>query len=193
MDDGLPVGATVSVGWSQLSGSGSTNFLPPNDAATVLQFTAPGTYMLRLGATDGALTGNKDLTCRVHDTYTNYRLSVPNLGSALEDNDGDGMSNFMEFHLRSNPLVPDSALQVSQQGNQLQVIYSTRMAPDGTQTAVETSSDLMIFQVPAPGSVLESTVTEDGFTRTTRLLLPLTGQGPKRFVRLRVTMAEAGL
>ena len=51
-DDGLPVGAAVSGTWSKVSGPGTVSFTDANAAATTATFSTPGTYVLRLTATD---------------------------------------------------------------------------------------------------------------------------------------------
>jgi hypothetical protein len=51
-DDGVP--AALTIGWSQLSGPGTTTFGDPAAAATTATFSAVGTYVLELAANDGA-------------------------------------------------------------------------------------------------------------------------------------------
>jgi RHS repeat-associated protein len=51
-DDGLPRGATLLVTWSKLSGPGTVTFAAPNAASTTARFGAPGTYVLKLTASD---------------------------------------------------------------------------------------------------------------------------------------------
>jgi RHS repeat-associated protein len=64
-DDGLPLGATVSVTWSQISGPGTTSFLDPHSTGTTATFSAPGTFVLRLTATDSQVTASDDLLITV--------------------------------------------------------------------------------------------------------------------------------
>ena len=61
-DDGLPAGGTVSVAWSLVSGPDDVTFAAPAAASTGVTFAAPGTYVLRATATDGALSRAADLT-----------------------------------------------------------------------------------------------------------------------------------
>jgi PKD repeat protein len=55
-DDGLPIGATVTTTWSYLSGPGSVTFANAAAAATTATFSTSGTYLLRLTASDTALS-----------------------------------------------------------------------------------------------------------------------------------------
>ena len=54
-DDGLP-GAGVTTAWSQVSGPGTTAFADSAAVDTTATFSAAGTYVLQLSATDGELT-----------------------------------------------------------------------------------------------------------------------------------------
>ena len=70
-DDGLPEGATVSACWSLVSGPGNVSFATvcsPNTAAT---FSAPGTYVLSLEATDTLLTSHSEVTIVVQPQPVN--------------------------------------------------------------------------------------------------------------------------
>src|SRR5262249_58963962 len=55
-DDGLPAGSSLSVAWSQIAGPGLAAFQAPSALTTGVSFDKAGTYVLRLSATDGALT-----------------------------------------------------------------------------------------------------------------------------------------
>jgi RHS repeat-associated protein len=61
-DDGLPPGGGLTVSWSQDSGPGTVSFDPPDAVASTATFSAPGTYVLRLTASDSALTASDTLT-----------------------------------------------------------------------------------------------------------------------------------
>ena len=62
VDDGLPSPGALTSSWSKVSGSGNVIFANSNSASTVAQFTAPGTYVLRLAASDSEFTRNDDVT-----------------------------------------------------------------------------------------------------------------------------------
>jgi hypothetical protein len=64
-DDGLPAGSSVSQTWSVESGPGAVAFGNASAQDTTATFGAPGTYVLRLTATDGVLSGSDTLTVTV--------------------------------------------------------------------------------------------------------------------------------
>jgi hypothetical protein len=69
-DDGLPSPANLTVTWSKISGredssGGTVTFANPHAAVTTATFGADGIYVLRLTATDGAVTVSDDVTVTV--------------------------------------------------------------------------------------------------------------------------------
>lgn len=69
-DDGLPVppGNLITT-WSLVSGPGNVIFDNANVVDTTAQFSSPGSYVLRLSATDGLYTSSDDLTILVGQTH----------------------------------------------------------------------------------------------------------------------------
>ncbi len=66
-DDGLPTElGMVSVVWSSVSGPGMVTFSDPTTVATTAAFSQPGSYVLRLMATDGDLISTDELTVTVN-------------------------------------------------------------------------------------------------------------------------------
>ncbi len=65
-DDGLPTGGTLTRSWSKVSGTGTVTFGNVNTPSTTATFSAAGTYVLRLTATDGALSAKADVTVAVN-------------------------------------------------------------------------------------------------------------------------------
>ncbi|QOY86405.1 RHS repeat-associated core domain-containing protein [Paludibaculum fermentans] len=65
-DDGLPTGGTMTVTWSKVSGPGTVTFVTPNRPVTTAGFSEPGTYQLKLSATDGALTSEATVNILVN-------------------------------------------------------------------------------------------------------------------------------
>lgn len=69
-DDGLPAGSDLSVQWSVQSkpSGGVVTFGNSTSAATTATFNLAGSYVLRLSASDGALTSFDDVTIQVSAT-----------------------------------------------------------------------------------------------------------------------------
>ena len=70
-DDGLPAGSSLAITWTQASGPGVVTFANPNQAATTATFETPGTYVLRLAASDGEATGFDETTITVNPANGN--------------------------------------------------------------------------------------------------------------------------
>ncbi len=64
-DDKQPAGSTLTVAWSKVSGPGTVTFSKPAALATAAAFSAAGEYVLRLTASDTALTSADDITVTV--------------------------------------------------------------------------------------------------------------------------------
>ena len=70
-DDGLPnPPGTLTTTWSKLSGPGTVTFGNPGAKSTTASFSAAGTYVLRLSATDSALSSTSDITITVNPVLT---------------------------------------------------------------------------------------------------------------------------
>ena len=61
VDDGQPAGSSLSYLWTQVSGPGTASFASATSPCTTATFSSPGTYGLRLTASDGSLTGVRDV------------------------------------------------------------------------------------------------------------------------------------
>lgn len=75
-DDGLPEGAAVTSMWSQVSGPGTATFTDPASPTTDATFSAPGTYVLRLTASDTELQGTDEVSVTVNAGGTAV-LNIP--------------------------------------------------------------------------------------------------------------------
>ena len=64
-DDGLPT-SVVTTTWSFVSGPAAVTFANANLPITTATFTAPGTYVLRLTASDSQFTASDDVTIAVN-------------------------------------------------------------------------------------------------------------------------------
>ncbi len=83
-DDGLPSGGSLARGWSKISGPGTVSFINATAASTSASFSLAGTYVLRLSASDGALSASDDMTVTVA-TATTVTSARINCGGAAID------------------------------------------------------------------------------------------------------------
>lgn len=65
-DDGLPQGSSLAVSWSKVSGPGNVTFGNASSTTTSASFSASGSYVLRLTATDSALAAQDDVAITVN-------------------------------------------------------------------------------------------------------------------------------
>jgi hypothetical protein len=79
-DDGLPAGGTLVVSWSQVSGPGTVSLANASAAVTTATFSEPGTYVLRLSATDSELGSSDEVTITVKPARVN-QAPVVNAGA----------------------------------------------------------------------------------------------------------------
>ncbi len=79
-DDGLPNGS-LTVAWSKVSGPGTVTWDTSTAQATTATFSAAGSYVLRLTATDGTLTATDEVTVSVNNPSTTNQPPVVKAGS----------------------------------------------------------------------------------------------------------------
>ncbi len=82
-DDGSPT-STITTTWSKLSGPGTVTFANANAVDTTASFSLPGEYVLRLTATDGALTASDSVAVSVAPAGTPNTAPVVNAGPDLQ-------------------------------------------------------------------------------------------------------------
>jgi hypothetical protein len=87
-DDGLPnPPGAVTLQWAVVSGPGTVTFTAPTSASTSASFGATGSYVLRLTASDSALSAGDDLTITV------VPAGSSSLSSAVGANTDDAEEN----------------------------------------------------------------------------------------------------
>ena len=64
-DDGLPSSSSLEVFWAQVGGPGAVRFDDPASAATSATFDLPGSYVLRLTATDSQASASDEVVVEV--------------------------------------------------------------------------------------------------------------------------------
>jgi hypothetical protein len=156
-DEGLPVCSTLAFSWSKLSGPGTVSFVDNSKMATSASFSAPGSYVLRLTASDSLLSTSAETTIIVLDNQPANPApvisnlvapaSVPINGSAAvrfnySDPQGDIVSLIAS---QSNALgqttttLPASAVNITATSGVVTIPIATKRLPFG-----ETSCTLQL-------------------------------------------------
>ena len=108
-------------------------------------------------------------------------------GADLNDADGDGIVNLIEFATASDPTAPTLAPgQLVKNGTTLEFTYIRRKDALGEVSFVREYSVTLNGTWSRTGSTVETILSDDGTLQTVRVNTPAGSTG-KRFVRLRVT------
>jgi YD repeat-containing protein len=109
IDDGLPANKELATTWSKVSGPGEVIFTDPLAVATMASFSEPGTYLLRLSASDGAKSASDEVVVTVNyanaapvansQTLSTAEDVAVNVNLTGQDVDGDPIT----FTVLSNP------------------------------------------------------------------------------------------
>jgi PKD repeat protein len=75
-DDGLPSPPQLTHQWAQVSGPGTASFADAAALTTTVTFSDPGTYVLRLTASDSALTASDEVTVTVVAQAASFLLDI---------------------------------------------------------------------------------------------------------------------
>lgn len=195
IDDGAPQPLTFQ--WSKVSGPGTVTFADATAANTTVSFSAPGSYVLRLTASDGGAQGTGEVTVTAQGwSIEQWRqekfgadASDPLISGDNADPDRDGWPNLLEYALGMEPLSSGGApLQYSLQtfeGQRYLTLAVTKnpKATDVTFT-VEVSGDLTLPNAwSATGTTIE--VNNSGLLRV-RDNTPV-NDASQRQIRLKVT------
>ena len=120
-DDGLPDQFSLVRAWSKVSGPGEVSFSSPAASATVATFVEPGSYVLRLSATDSDLSAADEVLVQIlTPETTGYRVFPPDQdastvaglnenGPLLLAGSGERVS-YLKFDLSGLDAVPQSSL-----------------------------------------------------------------------------------
>ena len=187
-DDGLPT-ATLTQTWTMDSGPGIVTFSDATAVDTTAAFTVAGTYVLRLTATDGALSVNDTVTVTVSsapsgnaapvvDAGASFSLTLPHSaalhGSATDDGLPGGPVTQL-WTVDSGPgtvTCSDATAAVttatfSQTGD-----YVLRLS---AQDGALTGSDTVTISVLPPGKTTINNQTDCGFGGGFALFLGILG------------------
>jgi len=135
-DDGRPdPPATLATAWSQVAGSGTVTFQDASAVDTSASFSAAGTYILQLTASDGALSAFDELVV----TVTNANEFAPVITS-----DGGGSSAAL-----SRPENQTAVTDVdASDGDNQALTYSIAGGPDAASFAIVPATGVLTFAAP---------------------------------------------
>ncbi len=173
-DDGLPSGTVTSL-WTKTNGPGTASFDDPTAVDTAVSFNLPGTYVLRLSATDSELQDSDEVTIQVQedpdpiDSLVGEWLLNESNGSTALDSSGQGNHGAIFGDATWIDGVRGSALQVD--GADDRVIIQDDSSLD-VQDSVTISAWLRPEQQETQYVISKATKAEvDGFE------LSLSGKG----------------
>lgn len=165
-DDGLPVGGALTVSWSRVSGPASVNFSNASTAVTTATFSAAGTYVLRLSASDTEYVSSDDVTVTVNAATVS--LTPEQRVAAL-----DAVSAHFEFLINTNPdrnavnqqllnyirsrpefaeagISEDSCVWATYTDGVELVIVNNRDLPDASTVAAAVSNSTVVSSIVEP-------------------------------------------
>ena len=189
-DDGLPSGSSLTTTWNKVSGPGTATFGNASAAATTVTFSAPGSYVLRISASDGSAGVFQDLavtaTGSAYDAWIAGYPGAAGLPAAGDDPDHDGIPNLLEFALGGNPAQSDPNIMPSASttgsGSATYLTLTFRRARADVTYTVQGSSDFSNW------SSIPFTPVAVGELQTVSDTAASGSANPKRFLRLKVTM-----
>jgi hypothetical protein len=189
-DDGLPSGSSLSTTWSKVSGPGTAAFGNASALNTTVTFSAPGSYVLRLSASDGSAGVFQDLAVTVTGSaYDAWIAGYPGaawLAATGEDPDHDGLPNLLEYALGGNPAQSDPnilpAASTTGSGSATYLTLTFRRARADVTYTVQGSSNFSAW------SNIPFTSVAVGEQQTVSDTVTLGSADSKRFLRLKVTM-----
>ncbi len=179
--------------WSLVSGPGNATFTDAANPATTVTFSAAGSYVLRLIATNASGETSADLNITVARNagiFSDWQdINWPGVADQViigetADPDRDGIPNLLEFATTSDPKTSSFAPGVLlPNGSRLEFTYS-RLKTAAVAYVVEYSDTLAAGSWITTG-VTDEILSDNGMVQSVKSLVPL-GSGTKRFVRLRV-------
>ncbi len=165
-DDGLPAGSTVAVTWSFISGPGPVVFTNPNSVLSTATFTATGVYVLRLTASDSALSSSDDVQVTIntdnqtsfsptHDAYLENGTRVNTVDLRVESAATRTRIGYLQFNLTSLAAAPATAtLRITESSDISSGSMTLRVFAATSNNWTETT--IVAANAPAKGAELAS-------------------------------------
>ncbi len=197
---GLPaaLGGSVSAAtgsvWASLSGPGAVTFTDATVPGTSAIFSEPGSYLLRLTASNSRAEVSRTFSVNVLSPIESWRQTnfgtTSYTGSAGDNADpnNDGIVNKLEFFLARDPLAsnpPSSLPAVLRNGAMLEYTYTRSLsAMSQLSHAVEWSDTLAVGSWSSTG-VTEQILSDNGTVQQVKASVPA-GSNDRRFIHLKV-------
>ncbi|HEY1120393.1 MAG TPA: putative collagen-binding domain-containing protein, partial [Haloferula sp.] len=184
-DDGQPTGSSLAVTWSSVSGPAAVSFSSSNTPSTQVTFTQAGSYVLRLTATDGALTSSDDVAVTVNPQAPTNQAPVVSAGpdrtgtlsggqtvlaidgSASDDGLPSGSSLALSWTRVSGPAAVTFSSSSSADTNATFTAAGTYVlrlsGSDGALTRTDDTT-VVISSSPTGGTQTTFQATQDAFT-----------------------------
>ncbi len=188
------VSGATSAAWSLLSGPGTAILTNPTQPATTVTFNQPGTYLLKLSASNTFSEVSRTLSINIASNpayFTDWQSvnwpgdNDPEVIGTEQDPDQDGFSNLLEWALHLDPKFPSSFKpQLSFNGPLLEYTYTRRKTAPGEAEFQVLWSDTFEDDWSDDQVSLESLISETSTTRTVMVSVPATSD--RRFLRVRV-------
>jgi RHS repeat-associated protein len=158
-DDGNPPGSVLNIAWSKIAGPGGVTFTNPSTPVTQATLTVPGSYILRLSASDGQYTSSGDMKVTVlppaggalvvtagSNQVTVYPTTVNLAGSVTDSLPPPGGTPTIQWSqvtgagtaTFANPASPTTSVTFTKEG-----VYDLRLT--ATDSSISSSSDVLIF------------------------------------------------
>ncbi|HMZ17008.1 MAG TPA: RHS repeat-associated core domain-containing protein [Blastocatellia bacterium] len=162
-DDGLPSGA-LSLNWSRVSGAGTVMFSAPNQAATDATFSGTGVYVLRLTASDGALSASDDVQVTVNPPLSvnagaDQVVTLPNTTMMTGGVTGGSGAATLEWSRLSGPgsvIFSNAGATVTTAMVGINGVYVLRLTATDGQTMVSDDVQVTVNADPTPPPVLNA-------------------------------------
>ncbi len=152
-DDGQP--NLVNSNWTRVSGPGMVTFGNAQSPTTTAQFSAPGTYVLRLTASDGALSSSDDVTVVINP-------DIVNLAPQVEA--GGNQTIYLGSVAQLNGIATDDGAGIG-----LTTLWS-RISGPGSVTFGTPASLSSTVQFSQPGTHVLRLTASNGFTSSSDTL-----------------------
>lgn len=149
-DDGFPRGSALTFAWSKVGGAGEVSFSNPAELTTSAVFSEAGVYVLRLTASDGALSASDEIAITVNPE------NHPPVVSA-----GADQSIVLPDTATLNGTASDDG---NPQGSSLALLW-TKVSGEGAATFTDPASASTVAAFSEPGVyVLRLTATDSVFS-----------------------------